>query len=312
MQSLLHPLNSTLDRFLALDTRWLAVAVIFQAAILVFRSSAWRAVLRQAYPRTRISLKDVVASYAAGVALNDYTPARAGEVLKVALLRMRLSGSSLPALAASSSVILAFDLVVGVALTVAAWAFGVMPALPQLSLTTGLVALSIVAAGVAALAASPRLRARIREGGAILEHPGTYMRRVVPAQLGAWVCRTGVAFALLAAFGLPATFMLAGLVVIATSVSSLAPTPGGAGAQQVLVVYVLQHAAAASVALSFSIGMQVGLTAMNTMIGIAGLIVVFGTFRPAVIRAGLRAAREKDDDSRLSVELFSQVHRHAG
>lgn len=103
---------------------------------------------------------------------------------------------------------LAFDLLVGVALTVSAWAFGVMPALPQLSLTTGLVALLTVSAGVA------------------------------------------------------------------------------------VVVYVLQHAATASVALSFSVGMQVGPTAMNTLIGIAGLIVVFGTFRPAAIRAGLRTARE--------------------
>lgn len=292
MNTILQYLDVIADRFLALDGRWLAVAFAFQAAIFVFRSMAWKTVLKAAYPHTRIRLRDVGAAYAAGVALNAYTPARAGEALKVALLRVRLSGSSLPALAASSSVILVFDLTVGAALIVAAWAFGVIPALPQLSPTTGLVAGLIVMVGVGIVAVSPRLRSRLLEGGAILAHPGTYLRRVVPAQVGALVCRLGVAFALLAAFDMHATVVLAGLVVIAGSVSTLVPvTPGGAGAQQMLVVYALQNAATATGALSFSIGMQVGITAVNTLIGIVGLAFIFGTIRPAAIHAGLRLVR---------------------
>jgi uncharacterized membrane protein YbhN (UPF0104 family) len=292
MESIPQYFNAVVDRFAEVDARWLIVAFAFHAAIFVFRSFAWKTVLRAAYPHTQIRMKDVGAAYAAGVALNAYTPARAGEALKVGLLRLRLSGSSLPALAASSSVILGFDLIVGIALIVAAWAFGVMPAMPQLSLQSGLIAALVVLVIVAIVAASPRLRSRLWEGGAILAHPRTYLRHVVPAQMGAWVCRLGVAFSLLAAFGLPATIVLAGLVIIADSVSTLVPTPGGAGAQQVLVVYALQNAATASAALSFSIGMQVGITAVNTLIGIASLIVIFGTFRPAAIWAGLRVARE--------------------
>jgi hypothetical protein len=34
--------------------------------------------------------------------------------------------------------------------------------------------------------------------------------------------------------------------------------------------------------------MQVGVTVVNTLIGLAALLVVFGTLRPATIRAGLR------------------------
>lgn len=292
MNTILHYLNTVIDSFAAVDGRWLALAIGFQISIFVFRAFAWKTVIRAAYPRTRVRLTDVGAAYAAGVALNAYTPARAGEALKVALLRLRLSGSSVPALAASSSVILAFDLIVGVALIVAAWAFGIAPALPELSLTTGLIAALVVLALAGVVAASPRLRARLWQGGAILAHPGTYLRRVVPAQLGAWLCRLGVAFALLAAFGLPATIVLAGLVIIADSISTLVPTPGGAGAQQVLVVYALQNAVTATTALSFSIGMQVGITAVNTLIGIAGLIIIFGTIRPTAIRAGLRSVRK--------------------
>lgn len=111
---------------------------------------------------------------------------------------------------------------------------------------------------------------------------------VVPAQLGAWACRIGVAFALLAAFGLPATLPLAALVVVAGGMSTLVPaTPGGVGTQQVLIVVVLQHTATAAAALSFSIGMQMGITVVNTLVGLAGMALVLGTVRPAAMRRAL-------------------------
>jgi hypothetical protein len=34
--------------------------------------------------------------------------------------------------------------------------------------------------------------------------------------------------------------------------------------------------------------MQVGITVVNTMVGLAAMMIVFGTMRPAAIRAGLR------------------------
>ena len=99
----------------------------------------------------------------------------------------------------------------------------------------------------------------------------------------------GVAFAMLAAFGVPATLPVAGLVVVASGMSTLVPaTPGGAGTQQLLIVVALQQVASAASALSFSIGMQVGVTLVNTIVGLAAITLVFGTMRPAAIRAGLR------------------------
>ena len=292
MHAVLDFVNSTFDGFISLDWRWLTVAMVLQIALLFFRALAWKTVLKAAYPHVKIRLADVGAAYGAGVALNSYTPARAGEALKIGLMRLRLSGSSLPTLAASRSVTLLFDLTVGLVFVVAAWTYGLVPALPQLSLTTILIAVSIVLVGAAVVAFSPWLRMRLLEGGAILKHPGTYLRQVVPAQFGALICRVGVVFALLAAYDLPSSVLLAGLVVVAGSISTLVPvTPGGAGTQQLLVVYVLQNAVTATGALSFSIGMQVGITAFNTLIGIAGLAFIFGTFRPAAIHAGLRLVR---------------------
>jgi glycosyltransferase 2 family protein len=290
------PLGGSLDgledRIAALDPRWLAVALALQLANVGFRALAWRNVLAAAYPTKRIRFLDVGAAYAAGVALNAYTPARAGEALKIGLVRLRVPHSSFATIAASSAVILLFDAVMGGALLLLAWALGVVPALPHPS--PGLAAPVIGAAAVAVLVASrlPRLRARVREGMAILSTPRAYLVRVVPPQLGAWTCRVGVAFALLAAFDLPATIPLAGLVVVAGGLSTLVPaTPGGAGTQQLLIVYALSTTASAASALTFSLGMQAGITAVNTAVGLAGLVLVLRTARPSAMRAAIREAR---------------------
>jgi uncharacterized membrane protein YbhN (UPF0104 family) len=112
---------------------------------------------------------------------------------------------------------------------------------------------------------------------------------VVPFQAAGWASRIGVVFAMLAAFGVPASIPIAGLVVVAGGLSTAVPaTPGGAGTQQLLVVLALQQVASAASALSFSIGMQVGITLANTVLGLIALTVFFGTLRPAAIRAGLR------------------------
>jgi uncharacterized membrane protein YbhN (UPF0104 family) len=83
-----------------------------------------------------------------------------------------------------------------------------------------------------------------QQGGAILRTPGAYLRRVAVVQGGAWCCRIGVVFCLLAAFGLPASVSGAALVMILTGASTLVPlTPGGAGTQQVVLAYVLSERA---------------------------------------------------------------------
>ena len=250
---------------------------------------AWRSILTAAYPGARIRLLDVGAAYAAGVAANAYLPARGGEALKIALVRLRIPGSTVAGVGASNGVVLLFDSVIGAALLGTAWALGLVPALPHPSPAAVGAAAAVLVAAAAIIALVPRLRANVRQGAVILATPGLYLRRVVPFQAGAWACRLGVAFAMLAAFGVHATLPIAGLVVVAGGMSTLVPaTPGGAGTQQLFIVVALQQVASAASALSFSVGMQVGVTLVNTTLGLLAMMVAFGTLRPAAIRAGLR------------------------
>ncbi|HET9507640.1 MAG TPA: lysylphosphatidylglycerol synthase domain-containing protein [Gaiellaceae bacterium] len=289
MSSALSTLGDFSDRVAALDARWMLVALAFHLGNLSFRTLAWRGILRAAYPDANIRLLDVGPAYAAGVAANAYLPARGGEAVKIALVRLRVPGSTLAGVGASSGVVLLFDAAVGVSLLGLAWALGLVPALPQPSPFAVAAGAAVLLAGAALVASVPRLRANLRQGVAILATPRVYLRRVVPYQAGAWVCRLGVAFAMLAAFGVAATIPIAGLVVVAGGMSTLVPaTPGGAGTQQLFTVVALAQVASAASALSFSIGLQVGVTLVNTLVGLLALTLVFGTLRPAAIRAGLR------------------------
>jgi uncharacterized membrane protein YbhN (UPF0104 family) len=292
VSSALSTLGAFSDHVAALDARWMLVALVFHLGNLTFRTFAWRGILRAAYPGANVRLLDVGPAYAAGVAANAYLPARGGEAVKIALVRLRIPGSTLAGVGASSGVVLVFDAAVGASLLALAWGLGLVPALPHPSPLAVGAGAALVLAAAAVVAAVPRLRSNLRQGLAILATPRLYLRRVVPYQAGAWVCRLGVAFAMLAAFGVEATVPIAGLVVVAGGMSTLVPaTPGGAGTQQLFTVVALAHVASAASALSFSIGLQVGVTLVNTLVGLLALTLVFGTVRPAAIRAGLREPR---------------------
>jgi uncharacterized membrane protein YbhN (UPF0104 family) len=111
---------------------------------------------------------------------------------------------------------------------------------------------------------------------------------VLPLQLAAWGCRVGVAFLVLSAFGIQAGLATAALVVVFNGLSSAVPVPGGVGTQQVLAAYALRGAVPLAGAVSFSVGMQVGVTAVNTLVGLTALMLMLRTFSP---RAALRSHR---------------------
>jgi uncharacterized membrane protein YbhN (UPF0104 family) len=309
LQSVVSAFGSLLDPVESLDARFVVLALAFHTLNLVLRAVAWRNALAAAFPASRVPLVGVGAAYAAGVAVNGFVPGRGGEAAKIALVRMQLPRASVVTITTSSSVILLLDAVVGGALLLAAWSIGLVPNAPQppqpAAAATVAAAHPWTAGGAVALVAvatwlvGRRVRERVRpfrtralEGLAVLRSPARYARGVALPQLGAWACRIGFTFALLLAFGLPATVPLASTVVVVGGMSTLVPaTPGGVGTQQVLLVYVLHHVATTAQALSFSIGVQAGVTAVNALVGMLGAMLVIRTIRPFAV---VRALRSRD------------------
>ena len=288
MNTALATLDSFSDQIAALDARWILVALAFQLGNLSCRAIAWRGILVSAYPDARIRLLDVGAGLR-GRRCSQCVPSRprgrgredrprpAPDSRLDGRRRRRLERGR-PALRHSRRRVSADD-------RLGAWAC------------------ACLAASVPADRRRSGRRTRCRRnrcrrrpsasrepapGCSILATPRLYLRRVVPYQAGAWACRLGVAFAMLAAFGVPATVPIAGLVVVASGMSTLVPaTPGGAGTQQLLIV---------SRSSRWRLLRPLSLLdrdasrghLVNTIVGVVAIMLVFGTMRPATIRAELR------------------------
>ncbi len=292
-----HLLDGVGDRLATVDPRLLMLALALHVANHLLRSVAWRTVIAAAYPDTRVALTPVVSAYATGVALNAVAPARGGDAVKLALARRAVAGSTLATLAATMSVLMAFDLAVGTALVLVIAVTGAVPMHTGPAAAHLPIVLAVLAAlGLAGFATRRKLAglgARLRQGGAILRTPKRYLRGVALVQVGAWSCRVGVVLCLLAAFGLPATLPIAVLVMVLAGASTIVPlTPGGAGTQQVLLAVALGGAGSATAVVSFSLAMQASVTAVNALLGLAGAMAACRTLRPiAATRAALAAGR---------------------
>jgi uncharacterized membrane protein YbhN (UPF0104 family) len=279
-----------------LDWRFLALALALQLTTLAFRALAWRNVLAAAYPQRQIPLFSLGCAYAAGIALNAYLPARGGEGAKVVLARAQIPGSSVPTIAASLTVLAMVDAVFGASLIAALWATGVLPKLPSVPALGFAHVVAAVAAIVVFFLIGRRYRAGVgrflvsaARGLAIMRSPSLYARSVLPFQLGAWACRIGVVYFVLQAFRIEAGLETALLVVVLNGLSTAVPVPGGAGSQQILATYALQGVISTAAAVSFSVSMQVGVTAVNTAVGLAATMLLFRTMRPIAAARSARA-----------------------
>ena len=111
------------------DVKWeaLGLALACQVVKLGFRSYAWRSILLAAYPAQRLKHRTVFGAYVAGVGVNAVVPARAGDVVKMYLVKQRLQDASYATLAPTLVVETLFDFVVATGLLIWALSLGVLP-----------------------------------------------------------------------------------------------------------------------------------------------------------------------------------------
>jgi uncharacterized membrane protein YbhN (UPF0104 family) len=294
----LHDAGLFFRHLAAVDFGALAIALAFQALRLVARTRAWRNIVAASYPGTRVRWRSVLGAYLGGVGLNAITPARSGDLLKLFLLKRRVEGSTYPTLGATLIVETLFDAFVGICLLIWAAYLGVLPnihrlpKLPNIDLRWAFqhpLALEIaalvlgIAIGALLVWATARVRAfwkRVRQGFAVLGDRNEYFRSVVTWQALSWGFRLATIYFMLRAFHLPATVHNALLVQIAQSLSTLLPiTPGGAGTEQGLLLYLFRGKAARSSLLSFSVGMHIAIVVVNVALGVLAIALMTRSLR---------------------------------
>jgi uncharacterized membrane protein YbhN (UPF0104 family) len=292
-----------------------AMALVFLLGMQLARAWAWRNVLRAAYPGVRIPFLRLSAAYLAGAGINAIVPARAGDVTKVFLVKRQIPGSSYPAVTSSFLVQTVFDTTVGVLVLLYAITQGLLPQPPELPnlpafeisfwaehpraflITT---AALLVGIGVAIFLLAHRVRRfwdRVKQGVTILRQPRRYMREVASWQGAGWLCRFAAFWFFLEAFGIGGSVGNVLLVMSVQAISNVVPfTPGGAGAQQALLVATLDGPSRAAV-LSYSVGTQIAMAAWSVVLGFAAMVAVFRTtdWRGLIRQAEEDEARERGE-----------------
>jgi uncharacterized membrane protein YbhN (UPF0104 family) len=298
--------------------RWtpFVLALACLAAMQLARAWAWRNVLRAAYPGVRISFLQLSAAYLAGAGINAIVPARAGDVTKVFLVKRQIPGSSYPAVTSSFLVQSVFDTTVGLLVLLYAVSRGLLPkppslpdlpafeisfwaAHPQTFLIVTAALLLAIAVAVALLARHVRrFWERVKQGVAILTQPRRYLRQVAAWQGVGWLCRFAAFWFFLEAFRIGGSVGNVMLVMSVQAIANVIPfTPGGAGAQQALLVATLNGPSRTAV-LSFSVGTQIAMAAWSVVLGFAAILLVFRT----TDWRGLIAQAESDRDSERATD----------
>ncbi len=316
-----HFFNAAAEFFRHLsEVHWTSfgIALLCLLAMQLARAWAWRNVLRAAYPAKPIPFVPLAAAYLAGAGINAVVPAHAGDVTKVFLVKRQIPESSYPAVTSSFLVQTVFDTSVGVLVLLYAISQGLLPPLPQipdlpafeisfwanhpktLAITVAALLLAI-AVGIFYLAHHVRrFWARVRQGLVILSQPRRYLREVAAWQGVGWLFRFAAFWFFLEAFGIGGSVGNVMLVMSVQAIANIVPfTPGGAGAQQALLVATLTGPSRTAV-LSFSVGTQIAMAAWSVVLGFAAILLVF---RTTDWRGLMRQAQDEADKEEATSDL---------
>jgi len=309
----------SVDKFFSklAELHWgsLALALFFFGIYLTIRARASYNVLRAAYPTERFSFREIWGAYMAGYGFNNVIPARGGDVIRLFLTRSTIPRSSYPAVGAAFVVDLGFDLCAGGLAILFVVSQGVLPKLPDLSKLNAFdlsylaahpqfalflftfLAIAIITATALLSARARAFWTRVKQGLTIIFDRRRYFRQVWGVQAIAWLFRFTAFWFMLEAFNIGASPRNVLLVLGVNAISAALPfTPGGAGAQQALLVEIFGKASNSATVAAYSVGQQIAIAAFSFGLGFVALVFIFRirSFKEVIQRGRAdRAAEEK-------------------
>jgi uncharacterized membrane protein YbhN (UPF0104 family) len=307
-----HAVRLIVDSTAQVDPAWAALGVVLYLVSQAVRTRGWHTILRASYPRaSELRARDTCCAYLAGAGLNAVVPARGGDVVKLAIVRRRIDGSSYSTLAGTFVPETLFESLFGVALVVWALSQGFLPVptasgeIPALDVSLivshPFVSVAVIAAlglGLAWLVRVLRRRAedfvaRFRRGLVILGAPRRFVTGVASWQALARVIRLLSLAAFMAAFHLPVTLETVVLVMAAQGGGRIIPlAPASAGLRLAMLSYGFVEVTGRTVDIAAITAFTFGVGALLLVAGllVAGAILLneFGTLSP---RRAVEAAR---------------------
>ena len=307
MHEFFHAVSVFSNELASVSWTALAVALGLHLVKILLRTVAYRNIVRAAYPEENVRWAPVAGAYIVGVGVNSIVPGRAGDLVKLYLLKHRVPSAAYSTLASTLVAETLLDFVIATAFFLWALVIGVVPSIHAPAFDWGWLfthgkATAIIVALLTVLviwiwwrtSRDESLKKRFGRGFAILRARRRYAREVVSWQLASWVSRIASLYWFLKAFHIHATVHNALLAQVVDSLSTLLPiSPGGAGTKQGFLVVILHGQASSARLLAFSIGMYVAVTLFNVVIGAIALFAMLRTLRLGEVLSRAKAAESK-------------------
>lgn len=264
---------------------YLLAALVLVTLQTVSTAYAWYAILRFAY--TSVSWVQVLACYAAAVALNCVLPANLGTLAMLLMFVAIIAGATLAGILAGYVVQKVFYTCIGIATYVYLFLsvggsfklqFGFVSAHPVATvILLASTALLVLVLGRALRPRVERAWDQAKDGGEIVTHPRVYLGRVLLPEAVSWLAMLGIIAVFLAAYKIPVSFHTLMRVVGGNSIANMtAVTPGGAGVQQGFNVLSLKGLTSSANATAYSVAQQLVTTAWSLILAIVLVVRAFG------------------------------------
>jgi len=315
-------LDELWDTMTGISFGYLVAGVALKTVQTTLTAFAWYSILRFAYP-DRVRWLDVLACYAASVALNGVLPANLGTLALLLMFTTIIAGATFAAILGAYAVEKIFFTVIG--------AFTYL----YLFLTVGgsfdikfafvhehpwATAILLVGGCYLIFLLLRRLWPRVlawwedaKAGGAILGQPRTFMLRVFLPSLLGWIASLGVMAVFLAAYDIPVSFHTLMRIAGGNSIANVtSATPGGAGVNQAFNVASLKGVATTQQATAYSVTQQLVTTAWNIIFGIILLVWAFGwSGGKELVGDSYKGAKEKAAEQKAARAERKEAKREA-
>jgi len=298
------------DSLTGIGAGYLVAGWSLQTVQTTLTALGWYFILRAAYPRAPLPYRQVLAAYAAGVALNGFLPANIGTVVMLLMYVAITPGANFPGVLGGMLVQKIFFTFVGT--FVYLYLFASVPGtwerqfkLPHdhpalmVLLIAGAALLVVVLVRIFGRKLSGVVR-QAKQGGAILRRPRDYLLRVALPSFVAWLARLGVTAVFLSAYGITVTFHTIMAVQGGNSIANtVSVTPGGVGVNQATNVAALNDVTDAATATAYSLGQQLAITAWNIVFAIVLVTWAFGwAGGKTLVEQSYEEAKVKVDEQR--------------
>jgi uncharacterized membrane protein YbhN (UPF0104 family) len=311
------------DTLKTISVQYIVAACVLLSVQTVATAYAWYSILRYGYPGGGVRLREVLAAYAASVALNGILPANLGTLMLLLMFPMFIAGASFVGVLGGYAVEKIFFTVIGAFVylylfVTVSGSFDIkFSFVHEHPWATAIVVIGgSLLLGLCARRYWPRVLKwweQAKEGGRILVHPRAYLGRVFLPSFVGWAAMLGVIAVFLGAYDIPVTFDTIMHVVGGNSIANVTSvTPGGVGVTQAFNVASLSGVTSATNATAYSVAQQLVTTAWNIVFGIVLMAWAFGwAGGRRLVEDSYAQAKVKEAEQRAARKAKKEAKRNA-